>query len=224
VGLLAAAAGCAPAAPSFAGGRTVPPGRADLATGAAFRVPTGELAPAAGGDEADQALRFGAPGGAAPVVFLRYGLGPQADLGLDGTGTSGRALLRARLPFLGFGSLIVGLAPHLGVGGDEDAAALRVGGTVPVVLSFDVLSVLELWVGARGGLEHIGGGEAGGVSVELTGVRTGGVIGLATGFRRLHVLIELGIDHEYWTGSVGDSSIERNGLVLTPAFTIRLRL
>jgi len=214
-------AGCAPALPSFAGGSTVPTGRSDLAAGAAYRIPVGDLSPEAMGAELDQALSFGAPGGATPVAFVRHGLGPRADLGVEATASSARGHLRGRLP-LGTVSFLYGIAPHVGVAHDE-TSAVRVGGTVPLVIALDLFSLYEAWIGARITVEHIAG-DLGPSSVSLTGLRTGGVVGLAVGFRRFHVMMELGVDHELWTGSLGDISIGANGLVLTPAFAVRLRL
>ncbi len=201
----------------------MPIGRSDLALGGAVRVPTGDLAPEAMGDDADQALRYGAPGGAVPVAFFRYGFGDDADLGVEASGTTLRAMLRGRLRLGGFASLMGAIVPHLGVAHDG-SAAVRGGGTLPVVVGFDVLSVLEIWLGVRGAIDHLGGELAGGDTVSLTGVRTGGVVGVAAGFRRLHVLVELGIDHELWLGELAGRSIERNGLALTPGFAVRLRL
>lgn len=182
--------------------------------GGAVRVPVGDLAN-------EPELVNVAPGGAAPSVVARHGLGPQADLGLEASGTTARLMLRGML-----GSdtvrLVGGIAPHVGLG-HEGGELVRAGGTVPITLTIDVLSIYEVWIGARVALEHMAG-QANGVGVSMTGVRTGGVIGLGVGFRRFMILAELGIDHELWTGTVSDISIERNGLVLTPAFAIRLRL
>ena len=205
---------CAPTFPSFAGGRTTPRGRTDLALGAAVRVPVGDLA-----DEPTLAP-FGS-GGVAPGAFVRHGLTPDIDVGLEVSGAAARAHLRLQL---GSGTvrLVTGLAPHVGLG-HEDGELIRVGGTIPIVLSIDVLGFYEVWIGVQLGLEHLVG-QAGTDSISMTAIRTGGVVGLAVGFRRFHVLVELGIDHELWTGSVTDMSIERNGLVLTPALAVRLRL
>jgi len=132
-------------------------------------------------------------------------------------------MLRGQISIAGLANLMAGVAPHVGVVHDG-STAVRAGGTVPLVLGLDLLSVLEVWVGVRGALEYIGGDLADGTALSLTGVRAGGVVGLATGFRRLHVLIELGVDHELWTGELGGAAVERNGLVLVPAFAVRLRL
>lgn len=206
--------GCAPAFPSFSGGRTVPRGRSDLALGAAVRVPVGDLADA-------PMLTDTAPGGALPVAFVRHGLGPDADLGLEVAGSGARGMLRGQLRE-GLVRFIGGFAPHVGVA-HEQGDLLRVGGTVPLTLSIDAFSLYEVWVGLRVGVEHLVG-EVGGNAVSMTGLRTGGVVGLGVGFRRLSLLVELGIDHELWSGDVSDISIATNGVVLTPAFAFRIRL
>ncbi|MBX3269741.1 MAG: hypothetical protein KF729_05750 [Sandaracinaceae bacterium] len=211
---LALSSGCAPAFPSFAGGRTVPVGRSDVLVGAAVRVPVGDLADA-------PALSQSAPGGVAPAVAVRHGLARDVDLGLEASGLAARAMLRGQLA-TGMLRLLAGIAPHLGLA-HEGGGLWRGGATLPVVLSIDLFSLYEVWIGARVAVEHVGG-DADGVGVSLTGLRTGGVVGLGVGFRRLLVLVELGIDHELWTGTVADTSIERSGLVLTPAFAVRLRL
>lgn len=179
-----------------------------------MRVPVGALAN-------EPALADVAPGGAAPSVVARYGLGPSADLGIEASGTTARALLRGQL---GDGMVRVqaGLGPHVGVG-HEGGELVRAGGTLPLALTIDVLSLFEVWVGARVVLEHLTGA-ARSVAISMTGIVTGGVVGLGVGFRRFLVLVELGVDHELWTGTVADMSIERSGLVLTPAFAVRLRL
>lgn len=205
---------CAPTFPSFAGGRTTPRGRTDLALGAAVRVPVGDLA-----DE--PALVPVESGGVAPGASVRHGLTRDIDLGLEVSGTALRGHLRLQLGS-GMVHLVTGLAPHVGLG-HQDGELIRLGGTIPIVLAVDVLSIYEIWIGLQLGLEHLTG-QAGTDSISMTALRTGGVVGLAVGFRRVHVLVELAIDHELWTGSITDTQIERNGLVLTPALAVRLRL
>jgi len=205
---------CAPTFPSFAGGRTAPRGRTDLGVGAAVRIPVGDLAD-------DPRLAPLASGGVAPGAFVRHGLSRDVDLGVEISGTAARGQLRLQLGS-GMVRLLAGLAPHVGLG-HEGGEVVRVGGTVPIVLSVSVLGLYEAWVGVRVGVEHLVG-RAQATRYSLTGLRTGGVVGLAVGFRHLHVLVELGIDHELWRGSADDRSIETNGLVLTPALALRLRI
>lgn len=199
----------------------MPRGRTDLAAGSAVRVPVGDMVALPGGSPSDRALTQAAAGGVAPAAFVRHGLARDVDLGLEASGVAARAHLRGRLRF-GLVNLVLGIAPHVGLA--HEAGELgRVGGTVPVVLAIDVTSLYEVWVGVRVGAEHVFG-RVGAETISITGLRTGGVVGLAAGFRRFHVLLELGIDHELWTGSLDTESVERNGLVLTPAFAFRLRL
>lgn len=182
--------------------------------GAAMRVPVGDLANA-------PALVDVAPGGVSPAAVVRHGLGDDIDLGVEASGTAARVMLRGQIGH-GLVRLVGGIAPHVGLG-HEGGELLRAGGTVPITLAIDVTSLYEVWIGARVALEYLGG-SAQGVGISMTGVRTGGVVGMGVGFRRFLVLIELGIDHELWTGTVSDISIETNGLVLTPAIALRLRL
>ncbi|HJL19579.1 MAG TPA: hypothetical protein RMH99_28205 [Sandaracinaceae bacterium LLY-WYZ-13_1] len=212
--------------PSFVGGGTVPHDRTDLAVGAAVRVPVGGLVPE-GAEDVDAALGFGAPGGVAPVALVRHGVTDDVDLGVTAAGSSLHAPVRAQLALGGSSlRLVAGLAPHVGVVHDEGAAA-RFGATLPIGFAFDALSILSAWLAARVGVEHVTGelgADDAARSVALTGVRTGGVVGLAVGFRRLHVLVELGVDHERWLGDLADNAIDTDGIVLTPAFAVRLRL
>jgi hypothetical protein len=201
----------------LAGGRTVPRGRTDLALGGAIRIPVGDLVPQTVGDEA---LVYSAPGGVAPVALVRYGLLNSLDLGVEAAGTILRVHVRGQFYLGGDFHLMLGAAPFGGAVYAEQGAAFRGGALVPVALVIDITSVYEAWLGVRIGLEHV----AGDVPIALSGLRTGGVLGVGVGFRRVHLLVELAVDHEYWWGRNGDMSVERNGIALTPAFALRLRL
>lgn len=217
-------AGCATAEPMLAGGRTAPRDRTDLGVGGAVRVPLGELAPQPAGDDASRLLTFGAPSGAAPVAFVRHGVTDDVDLGVEVVGSTLRGSVRGQIPLGGFAHLMLGAQPEGGVVHDGgEGTAYRVGGLVPIAISFETFSLYEAWLGVRVGLEHIGGDLSGG-SVDLSGLRTGGVLGVGVGFRILHLLVELAVDHELWWGSLGGVSIQRSGVSVTPAFAIRLLL
>ncbi len=226
VGALMLMAGCATAEPMLVGGRTVPRDRTHLGLGGAVRVPVGDLVPAQSGapDDASTLMTFGAPSGAAPVGFVRHGLTDDVDLGVEVAGSSLRGNVRGQIALGGMAHLMIGAVPTVGALYDgSGGAAFRGGGTIPIALTIDVSSLYELWVGARVGLEHVAG-DLSGRSVDLSGLRTGGVIGLGVGFRVLHLLVELAVDHELWWGSLGDSAIQRSGISLTPAFALRFLL
>lgn len=219
-------AGCATAEPILAGGRTTPRDRSDLGLGGAVRVPIGDLAPDQTGapSDASSLMTFGAPSGAAPVAFVRHGVTNDVELGAEVIGSSLRGTVRGQIRLGSLAHLMIGAAPTVGLIYDgSGGTAVRGGGTVPIAITVDAFGLYELWVGARVGLEHVAG-DVSGRSVDLSGLRTGGVIGLGVGFRVLHLLVELAVDHELWWGSLGDSSIVRNGISLTPAFALRFLL
>lgn len=225
VGLAVVLAGCAPALPSLLGGRTTPEDRTDLALGGAVRVPVGEMVPE-GVDVSDELLRLTSVGGVVPVAFVRHGVTRDVDLAVEAAGSTLRLGVRGQLRLPRGLVLMAGLTPHVGAAVD-DGAAVRFGGSLPVGLAIDLFSLIEAWLAARVAVEHaVGevGSSAAARSASVTGLRTGGVVGIAVGFRRVHVLLELGVDHELWLGSVGDTSIGRTGVVLTPAFALRIRL
>lgn len=222
--LVSVASGCAPSLPSFAGSRTTPADRTDVLLGMAARVPTGDLA-------SDASLALAGPGGLAPAGVVRVGVSPEVDVGMVVSGASGR--LEAR-----YGTRLGQLRAHIGVAGfggyavtDPDAngaqgSGWRAGGFVPLTLAFDVAGILEAWIGARLAFERVEGDlgpSALGARTDAWGLRGGGVIGLALGFRRVHVLAELAVDGEHWSGHVGTTSFERAGVSLTPAFGARVR-
>ncbi|MFN7697032.1 MAG: hypothetical protein ACK6CU_13775 [Deltaproteobacteria bacterium] len=222
--LAAGALGCAPSLPAFAGSRTTPDGRVDVVLGMAGRLPTGELA-------AGDALSLAGPSGIAPAAGVRVGVAEDVDVGLVVSSASGRAELR-------WGGRVGPLRAHVGLAGfggyavtglDENGAqgsGWRAGALVPLTLAFDVAGILEAWLGARVALERVEGAlgpPSLGVRSAAWGLRGGGVVGLALGFRRVHVLAELAIDGEHWSGQNGASPFERAGVALTPAFALRVR-
>lgn len=232
----AAIGGCAPAVPTLLGGGSTPADRVDLGVGGAVRAPVGDLVPPESATPAPgerELLAFAEPGGVVPVAWARYGIARRWALGVLASGSTARLELigEARLsPFL---RLVGGIAPYGGyaiaerrqdVGGGE---GWRAGALAPLAIAFAGGGVLEGWLGVRAGFEHAEGdvGPDGmRVPGNLSAFRAGGFVGIAAGLRRVHVVVELAADYEYWRGALGGVALERQGLALTPAFALRIRI
>lgn len=210
---------CAPALPPLAGGDTTPGGRGDLALGGSARVPFGELR-----DHEDAVLNEATTAGVAPVAQGRIGLGNHTDVGLRLQGNLARASLRKRWQVERQLGLLVGAAPYAGWvpdrGGDRSPGR-RLGLDVPLTLGARFNGVYEAWGGLRFAMEHATAPNEPRESV--LGMRAGLILGLAVGFRRLHALLELTADYEYWAVQSG-SEASYGGMALTPAFALRFRL
>lgn len=202
---LAAVGGCAPAVPVLGGALPTPEHRAAVSAGASFRLPLGDELPE----------EPAAPGGAAPVASFRHGLGPTTDLGLMAVGPLARLDVRHAILLVDDTirtALSGAVAPYVGA---VDDGGVRWGVQVPLLFTVDALSLVELWAGPRVGFESAVSDAQGAV----TGLSAGGVVGLGIGFRHLHVLTELSAVYERWSGDA-----TRSGVVLIPAFALRLRL
>lgn len=220
--------GCAPALSSFSGGRTTPEGRGDLAIGASARAPLGDLA-----RPTDQAvLGLTSPGGVAPAGFFRLGLSRRWDLGVLVAGTTGRIELRASHRLSGVARVIGGVSGYGGYVVREDdpegrGDGFRAGALVPLVLALDLGGVFEAWGGLRLGYEHVGGtvhpDPLTAMAGDANAFRGGLVVGLAIGLMRIHALVELAADYEYWRGQLAGAVFERQGIALVPGFAIRAR-
>ncbi len=220
--------GCAPALSSFSGARTTPEGRGDLAVGASVRAPLGDLA-----RPTDQAvLGLTSPGGVAPAGFFRLGLSRRMDLGVLIAGTTGRLEFRLSERLGTYARVIGGISGYGGyVVRDDDPEGrgdgFRAGALAPLVLALDMGSIFEAWGGLRLGYEHVGGNVNTGTALAMSGdanaFRGGLVVGLAIGLARLHAMIELAADYEYWRGQLGGVVFERQGIALVPGFAIRAR-
>lgn len=224
--------GCAPALPTFSGGSVTPHDREDLAVGVAARAPALDLsAPTTGGES--ELLTLAAPGGVVPAGVLRFGLDGGWDLGVVVAGSGGRFEVRTG------GLLGSSLTWHVGaaVSGayqrsearqiDVDttlsaAEGYRIGALVPLSVGMALGGIFEAWGTVRLGAEHVGG-SVGGSSGDAWTLRSGLALGLAVGFRRVHVMVELAVDFEHVRGQLGGVAIDRSGIVLTPATALRIR-
>jgi hypothetical protein len=228
---------CAPVLPALSGGGTTPTGRVDVAVGGAARVPLGSLAaPERLGDAPPErevdVQGFTRRGGLAPLVSVSLPLGDRTDLGFQAAGSALALSIRKAFPLGEQTRLIGGLAPFGGAvllderGGGGSAVGPRVGVNMPWVLALDVGGVYEGWVGARAGIEHARcrlEQERSELTMRGTLLRTGVLLGLGVGFRRLHALLELAADHEWWWMGGDIEPSRRSGLSLTPAFALRMR-
>ncbi len=223
---LMGALGCAPALPSFAGARTTPDQRVDLGVGLASRIPTGDLAPTEG------SLDLAAPAGMAPAAFARVGLNHDWDLGLIAAGPSGRVELRVHERLSTYFRVHGGASAYGGYASTpvdamrSQGEGWRAGVLLPLTVTYEVPGILEAWLGARLGAERAEGLLASSYAnapSSAWGLRGGGVVGLAAGFRRVHVMAELAVDGEWWMGETNGLRFERVGVALTPAVAIRLR-
>ncbi|HJK90513.1 MAG TPA: hypothetical protein RMH85_34655 [Polyangiaceae bacterium LLY-WYZ-15_(1-7)] len=222
--------GCASAVPAWSGGSTTPKQRTDVALGGAARVPTGELRDLEGLPQ----RRAAQGGGVVPVGMLRRGLTRHLDVGLMVAGTDARLELRGELG-VEEGSTrsawVWAVAPQVGWIPEEDGSGsgTRFGLDLPFVRAMDFGGVYDVWFGLRVGAEGVTGDfalEEGGAAAGASafGLRAGGLVGLAAGFRRVHAFLEVTVAYERWWGSHGERSLDRGGAVLLPAFGLRVRL
>lgn len=182
------------------------------------------------------AVTYAAVGpGVAPYVGARVGLAKSNEAGISWTGRSVR--IDGRHAFV-WDTLA------LSVGGGLHAARGRVGedasqpisglGTegatasgidVPILLGYRSGSgILSLWGGVRGGYERLGGTLCRNTGAEcvredLRGshVAVGGLVGLALGFRRIHVLLEVDGAYEHVDATWGGLGAKMNGFSVAPA-------
>lgn len=212
--------GCAPAAPMLHGGTTTPQGRSDLAVGGAFRVPLGELA----SEQTRNAFQSDAiESGAVPVARYRYGFGRRLDAGVTIFGPA--------LAVDGRYELWVDeddtLRPALSIGANSYfglfSGGHRTGGGLSSLLTLSATSLLEIWLGPTVAFHGVATGADDG-DVSAWGMAAGGVVGLGAGFRNFHVLMELAVAYEHWSGSSNAGDLQANGVSLTPAFALRFRI
>lgn len=216
--------------PSAGGASTTPDGRVGFLVGGAARIPTGALdAPTS---PSAAALDQNESGGVVPRADARLGVAPHWDVGLSAVGATVRGDVRAEVvldsrsslrPALLLGPMVHG-GPAVAEGVDTGG---RLGLSLPVLFGLSAASLVELWVGPRLAVEHAWAtGEAAGVSQSshLSGLRAGGIIGLAIGFRHLWALVELTVDWETWSGAVDGVEVSASGVAWTPAFALRLLL
>jgi hypothetical protein len=177
--------------------------------------------------------------GIAPFVGARVGVGYDVEGGLSYTGRGMRIDFRRAFYFGDENAW----ALSLGVGGSAALYGRLQGGElpgvnlsdlrgwgadVPLLVGYEASSGLYMiWLGARAGWEHVTISQlttepGPGLGVPPIGLSAdrywgGGVLGAATGFRHVHVAIELDVSYESVSGSFGGTAATVDGVAITPA-------
>lgn len=178
--------------------------------------------------------------GLSPVVAARVGVGARFEGGLAYTGRAVR--LDARRSFDdGPWSLSAGLGLSTALYGRQqgttlanvDLGSLRgFGADVPLLAGWESAGgIYKVWAGPRAGYEHatvetltseprdvvLGGSP---IRLEVDRFHAGGVVGFATGFRHVHVALEIGAAYQVASGSYNATDVTVRGLTLTPATAV----
>lgn len=173
--------------------------------------------------------------GIAPLVGARVGIGHGFEGGLEYTGRSVRADVRRSFevaPHLALSIGAGGSAALYGHSADQPLPGVDLGqmhgwgGDLPVLFGYASDGDLYMvWIGARGGGEHV---EISTVRSEpdhtsttaaLTATRfwAGGLVGLAVGFRHVHVAMELDAAYANVSGAYAGIQAQVAGLTLAPS-------
>jgi hypothetical protein len=176
--------------------------------------------------------------GLAPLVGARVGVGWHAEGGLAYTGRALRVDVRRSFDLSPHWSVSLGVAGTGALYGHQEGSSLPNlalnqlhgwGADVPVLVGYESDGgIYTLWLGARGGWEHVDISDVtsepetvvlGSAPIGLSATRFwgGGVLGLAVGFRHVHVAFELEAAYMTVTGDYGDTHTTVDGVTLGPA-------
>jgi hypothetical protein len=176
--------------------------------------------------------------GLAPLAGARVGVGSQFEGGLAYTGRALRADLRRSFDLSSHIALSVGAGGTSALYGHQDRGTLPNvdlgqthgwGADVPILIGYaSDADLYMVWIGARGGWEHIDISEVrsepkavtlGTPPISLSAARFwgGGLLGLAVGFRHVHVAMEMDVCYASITGDYNNTHTQISGLTLAPA-------
>jgi len=175
--------------------------------------------------------------GLAPFAGARVGLGSDFEAGLTYTGRALRADARRSFELGDHLSLSIGAGASAALFGHQDGSALPNvdlgnlhgwGADVPVLVGYaSDADVYLLWIGARGGWERIDIDDvrsepkpaASGPPIGLSAERFwgGGLVGVAVGFRHVHVAMEIEACYASVTGDYSGIHTQVTGWALSPA-------
>lgn len=206
--------------------------------------PSGARSPGAPGTNPDYAkgalVSAAIAPGLAPYVGARVGVDGAFEGGLAYTGRAIRADMRRAFE-RGPWALSLGLGVSAALYGRQQGADLPnvnlgalygYGADVPVLVGWQSDGGLySLWLGPRAGFEHVTvealTSEPKSVTLgapplrlEATRWHAGGVLGVATGFRRVHVALEAAVAYQSVSGTYNGDGVTVRGLTITPATAI----
>jgi hypothetical protein len=238
--------------------KTLEGGEVRAAAGFSASVATGELADSIRGARSEAAA-LGSNGGTdetyargalalasiapglAPLVSARVGVGGQVEAGLIYTGRAVRADVRRSFDLSRHWSLSLGAGGSgvlYGHAPDETLPNLDLGrlhgwgADAPALIGYASDSDLyRVWLGARGGWEHVDVGEVRSVpnpaplgvlpaTLSATRLWGGALAGLAIGFRHIHVAMEIDVGYCSVTGDYAGIHTELAGLTLSPGSAV----
>jgi hypothetical protein len=238
--------------------RTLPAGEVRASAGFSGNIAAGGFSSAVHDAEAELTANPSAPGppgtdetyargalvvasiapGLAPLVGARVGVGSQVEGGLGYTGRAVRADLRRSFDLSTHWALSLGAGGSAALYGHQDGSQLQNvdigqlhgwGADVPVLVGYESDGDLYmLWMGARGGWEHVDISEVrsepkdvtfGTPPIALSATRFwgGGLLGFAVGFRHVHVAMELDVSYATISGDYNQTHTTVSGLTLAPA-------
>ena len=175
--------------------------------------------------------------GLAPFVGARVGAGNKFEGGLAYTGRAVRVDMRRGFDD-GNVTYSVGLALSAALYGRQQGSELAnvdlgalhgYGGDVPLLVGWESAGgIYKVWGGVRGGFERdvvetvtseakpVTAGN-GPLHLDANRYWGGGVVGLATGFRHVHVALELSAAYQVVKGSYNENDVTVRGVSLAPA-------
>ncbi len=173
--------------------------------------------------------------GVAPFASARVGVGYQTEGGLAYTGRGVRADARRSFDLSDQWALSVGLGGSAALYGHQEEGALQGvdlsslrgwGADLPVLVGYESEGGLYmLWVGVRGGWDQVDIGAAASstplgnppLSLSATRFWGGPLLGLAVGFRHVHVAIEVDTAYGTVSGDFNGSHVQLGGATVAPA-------
>jgi hypothetical protein len=177
--------------------------------------------------------------GVAPVVSARVGLGANAEGGVSFLGRAVRADIRRSVGLFPHWAISAGIGGSAVIGGHDevdggvDLGRLRGGGVdVPVFVGYESDGGLyAAWLGVRGGWEQVSADDVRSdanaalvpsprMSLSARRLWAGGLVGVAVGFRHVHVAMELDVAYAGISGDIGATHLDLAGLTVCPASAV----